>query len=294
MAAGNTVVLKPSELAPHVAEATELLFRKYLDPNAYICVNGGVKVAVRATQAKADLIVFTGSTEKGKLVAKAAAENLVPVMLELGGKSPMIVDKSVDLEYAAAKAAQHSFFNSGQVCIRADYQIVHQSILDEFLKKVVHYAEQMTQGGKLQTFTGKVINDPSTQRLCDLLNPEDHKGKVIYGNQNAFADRKLTPTIVVNPDLNSGMMKDEIFGPIMPVVTFSRIEEAIALINSKAKPLAVYYYGQNSLDNENLMKVKTQTYSGSFLVNDCTLQYMNNDMGFGGVGGSGMGRIHGK
>ena len=105
MAAGNTVVLKPSELAPHVAQATELLFKKYLDPNSYQCVNGGVNVAVRATATKSDLIIFTGGTEKGKLVAKAAAENLVPVVLELGGKSPMIVDKSVDLEYAAAKAA---------------------------------------------------------------------------------------------------------------------------------------------------------------------------------------------
>ena len=104
------------------------------------------------------------------------------------------------------------------MCIRADYQIVHQSILDQFLKRVVHYAEQMTQGGNLKTFTGKVINEPSVQRICDLLNPEEHKGKVIYGNANAFVDRKLTPTIVVNPDPNSGMMKDEIFGPIMPVI----------------------------------------------------------------------------
>ena len=114
----------------------------------------------------------------------------------------------------------------------------------------------MTQGGNLKTFTGKVINEPSVQRICDLLNPEEHKGKVIYGNANAFVDRKLTPTIVVNPDPNSGMMKDEIFGPIMPVVTFNRIEEAIDLINSKSKPLAVYYYGKNSPDNESLTKVK--------------------------------------
>ena len=149
--------------------------------------------------------------------------------------------------------------------------IVHQSILDQFLKRVVHYADQMTQGGNLKTFAGKVINEASVQRLCDLLNPEEHKGKVIYGNMNAFADRKLTPTIVVNPDLNSGMMVDEIFGPIMPVVTFKRIEEAIELINSKSKPLAVYYYGKNSTDNDSLIKVKTGTYSGAFLVNDCTL-----------------------
>ena len=149
--------------------------------------------------------------------------------------------------------------------------IVHQSILDQFLKRVVHYAEQMTQGGNLKTFAGKVINEPSVQRLCDLLNPEEHKGKVIYGNANAFVDRKLTPTIVVNPDLNSGMMVDEIFGPIMPVVTFKRIDEAIELINSKSKPLAVYYYGKNSTDNDSLIKVKTGTYSGAFLVNDCTL-----------------------
>ena len=149
--------------------------------------------------------------------------------------------------------------------------IVHQSILDQFLKRVVHYADQMTQGGNLKTFAGKVINEASVQRLCDLLNPEEHKGKVIYGNANAFADRKLTPTIVVNPDLNSGMMVDEIFGPIMPVVTFKKIEEAIELINSKSKPLAVYYYGKNSTDNDSLIKVKTGTYSGAFLVNDCTL-----------------------
>ena len=140
---------------------------------------------------------------------------------------------------------------------------------------------------------GKVINEPSYNRLCDLMDPADHKGKVIYGNPNAHKDRNLTPTIVLKPSVDSGVMKDEIFGPILPILTFTNIDEVIAFSNSRPKPLAIYYYGTNSSDNENMMKVKTQTSSGAYLVNDCAMHYLNLDLGFGGVGASGWGRIHG-
>jgi len=249
LAAGNAVVLKPSELCYHTSKLLEKLFSQYLDEDSYQVVNGEVNVAIRASQTKSDMIIFTGSTDKGKMVAKAAAENLVPVILELGGKCPMIVDTSADIDYAAVKMPASAFQNSGQVCIRTDYAFVHESLIDEFMKKMLIAAEAITEGGKFKQLLGHVINKESTQRLCSLLDPAEHKGKVLYGNPNAYKDGNLTPTVVLNPSKDSLMMQNEIFGPILPVFTYKHFDEVISHINAGTKPLAVYYYGTNSLSN---------------------------------------------
>jgi len=220
IAAGNCVILKPSEMAPYTAVVVKTLFARFLDLTAYKCINGGVNVAIRTTSSLVDLIIFTGSTEKGKLVAMSAAKNLVPCILELGGKCPMIIDESCDLEYTAKKAAAMGFLNSGQLCIRSDYILVHTTLADKFLTKLKANMDKIYSNGSKATL-GKVINNFHLERCCKLL--ADHGGTVIEGNANANQDKNLLPTVILNPNINSPLMKEEIFGPILPVFTYRNI-----------------------------------------------------------------------
>ena len=184
------------------------------------------------------------------------------------------------------------FLNSGQLCIRSDYVLVHQSLADTFLEKLKANMDRIYQNGTLKATLGQCINDFHHERCCKLL--ADHGGTVIVGNSNASVDKKLQPTVVLNPSLESDLMKEEIFGPILPVFTYKNIDEAITFIKKLDKPLAVYYFGKNSWGNPNLMKLKNETSSGAFLVNDMAVHFLNADTPFGGVGASGYGRCHGK
>lgn len=259
--------------------------------NCYQCVNGAVNVAIRTTTTPVDLIIFTGSTEKGRLVAAAAAKNLVPCILELGGKCPSIIDESCNLDYSAGKIAAMAFMNSGQLCIRSDYILVHNNLADKFLTKLKAAMNGIYKNGTDRATLGKCINSFHLERCCNLL--ADHGGTLIEGNANASNDKNLLPTVILNPSIDAPVMKEEIFGPILPVYTYKNIGEAIEFIGKLDKPLAVYYFGKNSWSNKNLMRVKNETTSGAFLVNDIAIHFLNADTPFGGVGASGYGRCHG-
>lgn len=247
-------------------------------------------MAKKLTASKVDLIIFTGSTEKGRLIAAAASKNLTPCILELGGKCPVVIDSSADLEYSAIKVAMNAFMNSGQTCIRPDYCLVQYEQATKFIELLSAQIKLMFEKDK--NFLGKVVNQFHTNRLCKLL--ADHKGTVVVGNAAAHEDGNLVPTVVLNPAEDCPLMSEEIFGPILGVFTFKKLDEAIKLINSKPKALAVYYFGTNSNKNENLTRLQRETSSGAFMVNEMCFQIYNPDLPFGGVGDAGYGRLHGK
>lgn len=238
------------------------------------------------------MICFTGSTQKGKLVAQAAGKNLVPCILELGGKCPTVIDSCANLEWTAKKVAFGRFSNSGQTCISPDYLIVHESVKDKFIDILKVTVRQMfgekSEGSKDM---GKMIADFHCERLKNMI--ETSGGKVIMGGKIINKSIKyVEPTIIVDPNPNSTVMQEEIFGPILPIVTFTEFDEVIKMINSRDKPLAVYYFG-NAKKNPELERLMNETSSGAFVVNEVMLHMLNENYGFGGVGGSGYGRYGG-
>ena len=292
IAAGNCVILKPSEMAPNASKIIVELFEKYLDKNCFRCLEGKVEVAINLTSQPFDLIFFTGSTQKGKLVAQAAAKNLTPVILELGGKSPTIIDKNANLENASLRIAQGKLSNSGQSCVGCDYILIHESIKEKFIKKLIDvYQKFYGNNAKDSADYPRIINEMHTKRLARCIN-EDHGGVIRYGGKFDVEERYIEPCIIENPNQNSLLMKDEIFGPILPIITFTHFTEVINFINSKPKPLALYYFGCNF--SKNIDRLISDTSSGSLVVNEALFQLANLNLPFGGVQESGSGSYHGK
>ena len=291
MAAGNCVVLKPSELAPHSSHVLKELFDKYLDPRFYRCVEGKVEIAKSLTNAKYDLILFTGSTRTGKMVAQAAANNLVPCILELGGKCPVVVDESCNLDSSIKRIALAKFGNCGQTCVSADHIFVHKNIKAKFQARMVEVLKEF-YGSSLDTSTdmGRIINKTQLNRLEGILK-ENHGGNILAGGQIFHDKLFVQPTIIDSPNINSSLMTEEIFGPILPICEYSSLQELIKYINSKPKPLALYCFSENS---QVASELKDKTSSGAFVQNDAVMYLANNDLPFGGVGQSGYGRYHGK
>lgn len=278
-------------MAPQSSQVMKTLVENYLDRDCFAVIEGGPEVAMEITKHPWDLICFTGSTMKGKLVAEAAAKNLVPCILELGGKCPGIVDTSADIDLAAQKIVFSRFVNSGQTCLAVDYVIVHESIEQRLIDRLQHHTRQMfgnhPNGSPDQ---GKIVTDWHCDRLKKII--ETSGGEVICGGGVNREIKYVEPTIIINPKLTSESMQEEIFGPILPIITFNSISEAIKTINDKDKPLAVYYYGR-SVFNGNLDRVMEETSSGAFIVNDVMSHLANHAFGFGGVGASGYGRYGG-
>ncbi|CAD8095364.1 unnamed protein product [Paramecium primaurelia] len=289
IAAGNCVILKPSEIAPHSSQVMYNLVTKYLDQSCYAVIQGGVEVSKKITTLPFDLIIFTGSPEKGKLVAKAASENLVPCILELGGKSPTIVDKDCSLNVTVQRIIQGRFINAGQTCVACDYVFVHQSIKDAFINEMkTELKNFFGENPQKSNDYSKIVTEFHTQRLKELL--KDHNGQVIIGGQVNVDQRYVEPTIILQPQVQSKLMTEEIFGPILPVLTFDNINEVIQFINSRPKPLALYYYGSSS---KNKKLLEQQTSSGAIVHNDSLFHLLNPNLPFGGVGNSGYGAYHG-
>jgi len=291
IAAGNCCVIKPSELSSHTSKVIAELFDKYLDKDCYRCIEGQVEIAKAIIKEPFDVIVFTGSTEKGKLVAKAAAENLIPCILELGGKSPTIVDNNADLDNAALRIMQGRYLNAGQTCIACDYLFVHKDVkarlIEKFKEKLIEfYGEDPSKSSHYS----KIINEFHVKRLQGYLN-EAHGGKVIVGGQVNLKDRYVAPTLIENPKLTSKLMQDEIFGPILPIYEFEDIDYVINFINERPKPLALYYYG--SASSNNYKRIKRETSSGGLAVNESVMQFGVLEAPFGGIGFSGQGKLHG-
>lgn len=286
IAAGNAALIKPSELSEASARVIETLC-SVLDPECYQVVQGGPAVAEHLLTLKYDLIFFTGSTEKGKLVAAAGARTLTPVIGELGGKNPTIVDEDASIHSAALRITQGRTFNLGQLCVGPEYVFVHKSVISQFEKEVIAAVKQFygEYPWKSEDY-GRIISAGHMERIVNLL--KGHGGEVVDGGEMNLGDKYIAPTLIRSPDPTSRLMTEENFAPILSIFPFTDISEAITYINSHEKPLAVYYFGSK---NKNL--VQERTSSGAFLQNETIFQYALLDLPFGGVGGSGSGRYHG-
>jgi aldehyde dehydrogenase (NAD+) len=296
---GNMAIIKTSEVAKSSSKMIKKLVERYLDPKAFKVIEGDVEVSKDIITKQFDLVVFTGSSEKGKIVAAEAGKNLTPCILELGGKSPCIVDKSANLSYAADKIVFARFSNGGQTCVATDYVLVHEDVARDFKKAIISSLKNSFQGKSekyLDSDKGSIINETHVERIKGYLT-ENHGGKVLFGvkNEDGLKDIKnnwIAPTIIEDPKAESAIMNEEIFGPILPITSFSSIRDAIREINSRPKPLAIYYFGSNFGGNGNV--VRDNTSSGAFVQNEAGFQAVHPNLPFGGVGNSGYGSYHGE
>jgi aldehyde dehydrogenase (NAD+) len=234
-----------------------------------------------------DFIFYTGSPLVGKVVMTAAAQYLTPVILELGGKSPCIVDSGANLDIAAKRIAWGKTINAGQTCIAPDYLLVHRQVKEVLLKKIAASIESMYgQDIKQSPWFPRIVNDQAMERLQKLMKD----GKIVYGGEIVASERYIAPTLIDEVLPEFPIMQEEIFGPILPVLTFDHIDQAVSFVNSKEKPLAFYYFGKNKQAREILSK----TTSGGGCINDTILHIANHNLPFGGVGNSGLGKYHSR
>lgn len=290
LAAGNTVTLKPSDQAVH----TEIVIRKVIReafPEDYVSVVGGGKDVVDVlTRAHFDYIFFTGSPKTGKDIMRNASENLVPVTLELGGKSPAIVGRRANLKNAARKIAFGKFINAGQTCIAPDYVLVHEKVKDAFIHEMVTTLKRFYgDNPKTSMDYSRLINERAFNRLSDMLYKD--KDKIIYGGQTDILDHYMEPTLLVSDNFDLHAMKEEIFGPILPIIVYKDINKAMEEIKAMGKPLALYIFTEDKTVQEGILK---RLSFGGGAVNDTILHITSPYMPFGGVGASGTGRYHGK
>lgn len=288
VSAGNVVVLKPSEYTKQTSEVVEKIINNTFSEEHVAVLQGGVEESQQLLANRWDKIFFTGSTRVGKIVMKAASEYLTPVTLELGGKNPVVVDKEANLEVAAKRIIWGKLLNSGQTCIAPDYLLVHKDIESEFLIKLKQAIEKfVSENSELCVDYPKIINKDAIKRLKRLLKDVT----IYYGGLIKEEDHHFSPTILTGVTPGSEVMKDEIFGPILPVMNFSEITDAINFINKGEKPLAAYYFSENRTKQKLFLK---QTYSGDSGINEVVMHFTNLSLPFGGVGLSGMGSYHGK
>jgi len=289
-AAGNCVVAKPSELSPACTAAMARLLPKYLDCDAMVVIDGGVPETTALLEHQFDHIFFTGSTAVGRVVMTAAAKHLTPVTLELGGKSPTIVAADADLAVAARRIVWGKHLNAGQTCIAPDYVLADASIRDRLVDLMVTELTNFYGADpKSSSDFGRIISPRHHGRLTSLI--ESAGGTVVVGGTTDPDTRYVAPTIIVDPDLDSKLMTEEIFGPILPVLSVDSIEEAISFVNDRDKPLALYVFTGNDATAD---RVLDRTSSGGACVNHVLVHILPDGLAFGGVGPSGMGSYHGK
>ena len=289
ISAGCTTVLKPSPYVPNVSETIEKMISETFDENYIAVIQGHRDVNMALLEQRWDLIFFTGSPALAKTVMTSAAKNLTPVILELGGKSPCIIDKTADIKTAAKRIAWGKTLNSGQTCIAPDYILIHKDIKDAFVSA---FAEEMKilHGEDIKTDRHyvRIVNDKAFERVTGYFKD----GNIIYGGRTDAATRFIEPTLIENVPLDSPLMTEEIFGPIFPVIEIEDNfkESVIDFVNSREKPLAFYYFGKES-DGWEMVR---RTSSGGGCINDVIMHIANENVPFGGVGQSGMGRYHDK
>ncbi|MGY6559256.1 MAG: aldehyde dehydrogenase [Nitritalea sp.] len=287
ISAGNCALLKPSEFTPNTAALLQRLVKEYFISAHVAVVTGDQEVGAHVLQHKFDLIFFTGSTKVGKIVMRAAAEHLTPVILELGGKSPCIVDAEANLDIAAKRIAWGKSLNAGQTCIAPDYLLVQSQVKEAFLAKLAAAFKKFYGKDPQQSpYYGRLVSEAAFDRLHALLD----EGHIYYGGQVDREDRYIAPTIIDQVPVEGKLMEAELFGPLLPVLTFDAIEEARELINSRPRPLALYYFGKAEAGEQLL----NQCISGGACINDTIMHVGNHHLPFGGVGASGMGHYHGK
>ncbi|HEX2576078.1 MAG TPA: aldehyde dehydrogenase family protein, partial [Aquihabitans sp.] len=285
LAAGDVAVLKPSELAPATSALLARLVPQHLDPEAVAVVEGGVDVTTALLELPFDHILFTGSTRVGKVVMAAAAKHLTPVTLELGGKSPTIVAADADLGVAARRVAWAKYLNAGQTCIAPDYVLVEDEVAPRFTELLVEELAALRDRAEPTS----IVNDDHVARLEGLL--DGHGGRELLPRRTDAATRVLAPVVVADPDLHAPIMEEEIFGPLLPVVTVASVDDAIEFVQARPRPLALYLFSGSRATER---RVLDRTIAGSVCVNHLVYQCGVSSMPFGGVGASGMGGYHGK
>jgi aldehyde dehydrogenase (NAD+) len=288
IAAGNCAVLKPSEVAPNVSALIAKWIPKYLDRKAVQVVEGSVPETTELLQEKWDHIFYTGNGTVGRIVMAAAARHLTPVTLELGGKSPCIVDESADLNMAAQRIVFGKFFNAGQTCVAPDYVLVHDHVHDALVNRMSSAIREFYGDDPKQSPDfARIVNERHHARLTRLLDDAD----VVTGGENDVSDRYIAPTILKNVKEDDAVMQEEIFGPILPVISVPSVDSAIAFVNRRPKPLALYLFGR---DKDVHDRVLAGTSAGGTTINHIWLHLGVDQLPFGGVGESGMGAYHGR
>jgi acyl-CoA reductase-like NAD-dependent aldehyde dehydrogenase len=288
MSAGNTAILKPSEISSHASQAMSDMIGEYFDEEYITVCQGDASVAQQLLDLPFDHIMYTGGTQVGKIVMEAAAKHLTPVTLELGGKSPTIVDHTLDLPKTAKRIAMAKFINCGQTCIAPDYVFVHEKIATEFIGELKKWIVKFfTKDTHNSADYGKIINVRHFNRIRNYLKD----GNIIFGGGMKEEDLFIEPTLMTDISFESPIMQEEIFGPLLPILTYSNLDDVLEYIRSRPKPLALYIYSNRK---EIQKKVLAETSSGGVAINDSITQFISLHLPFGGVGSSGMGRYHGK
>lgn len=286
IAAGNTVILKPSEIPSETSKVMHKLISENFDEAFFTVVEGGVAETTELLKQKFDKIFFTGSTPVGKIVYKAAAEQLTPVTLELGGKSPAFVTASANITMTAKRLVWGKFLNAGQTCIATDYVMVDEAVEAKFLEACKKEIEKANYAFENNNYV-QIINDNNFKRLTSLIDT----AKVYYGGNTDASQRYIQPTILQNVDFEDAVMQDEIFGPILPVIRYSNLSEAIQKVQQLPKPLSCYVFTTKASERKQILN--TLSFGGG-AVNDTVMHITNSNLPFGGVGFSGMGSYHGE
>jgi aldehyde dehydrogenase (NAD+) len=288
IAAGNCAILKPSEIASNTSKVVSQMIQKHFDPAYIAVIEGGIDVSKQLLAEKFDHIFFTGGTAVGKVVMEAAAKHLTPVTLELGGKSPCIVDTDINLEHTANRIAWGKFINAGQTCIAPDYLLVNSKIKQQLLNSLQKAIQKFYgEDSEKSPDYARIINHKQFTRLTKLL----QNGEIVTGGKTNQSTCYIAPTLLDNISLEMPVMQEEIFGPILPIIEYEDLSEAIALINEKPKPLALYLF---SRDQNIQQRVLNETSSGGVCINDTVMHVGVSSLPFGGVGDSGVGKYHGK
>ncbi|WP_120004693.1 aldehyde dehydrogenase [Staphylococcus aureus] len=290
IAAGNTAIIKPSELTPNVARVIKRLINETFDANYIEVIEGGIEETQTLIHLPFDYVFFTGSENVGKIVYQAASENLVPVTLEMGGKSPVIVDETANIKVASERICFGKFTNAGQTCVAPDYILVHESVKDDLitaLSKTLRefYGQNIQQSPDY----GRIVNLKHYHRLTSLLNSEQMN--IVFGGHSDEDERYIEPTLLDHVTSDSAIMQEEIFGPILPILTYQSLDEAIAFIHQRPKPLSLYLFSE---DENATQRVINDLSFGGGAINDTLMHLANPKLPFGGVGASGIGRYHGK
>lgn len=288
VAAGNSVTLKPSELTPNTSKIIATIISETFNTNHVEVVEGGVTVSQRLLAQRWDYIFFTGSVPVGKIIAKAAAENLTPVTLELGGKSPCIVDETANLKLAAKRIVWGKFINAGQTCIAPDYLLVQAKMKTELIKFLQEeITNAYSENPEISPDFARIVNTKNWQRLNDLLTGNT----ILFGGQTNIESHYIAPTLVDEPGLESALMQGEIFGPILPILSYDTDADIKNILSKYEKPLSLYVFTENKKFAETII----QEFSfGGGCINDTIIHLVNPRLPFGGVGHSGMGAYHGK
>ena len=296
LAAGNRAMIKPSEVTPATSELMKAMFASAFDEDEIAVVTGGPEVGQAFSGLAFDHMIFTGATSIGRHVMRAAAENLVPITLELGGKSPVVIGRSADMATAAARIMNGKTLNAGQICLAPDYVLAPADQMDSFVREAKASVTRMFPSIRDNPDYTAVVADRHYERLMGYLDDARAKGAEIVEINPAGEDlrqqphRRIAPTLVLNPTDDMKIMQEEIFGPLLPVKSYQKVEEAIDYINAHERPLGLYYFGADDVERE---QVLNRTTSGGVTVNDVVMHVAQEELPFGGVGPAGMGSYHG-